>query len=246
MIKKIILALFILQSSPSFADIGHDQGNGGDVFALHFVGIATNIVSFLQNNINSKYDYRELKRVVETTKVESTNIDLFIRGIPKDAINFPAEKKIIFNRKRWDEIPDSEKPALVVHEYLGVMGIDDSSYIHTSAILNGYAMYNRLPSTSSCSIATYETATPFLSKREHSDDGLLTIEYIEYQDVKFLLKAGRGTGRLEAEIKKKKVASTFYSYTRKEADRLTLSVMTSSGEEVTAYCTNINAFIIPH
>jgi hypothetical protein len=246
MIKKILLALFILQSSQTFADVGHDQGNGGDIYALHFVGIATNVVNFLQNNGNIKFDYRLLKDAVENTKVESTDSNLYIKGIPKDAINFPTEKRIIFNRKRWDVIPASEKPALVVHEYLGILGINDSTYNKTSLILNGYGMYNRLPSTSSCSIATFDSATPFQSSREHTADGLLVIEFIEHQGVKFILKAGPGICRLEAEIKNKKIASTYYSYVKQEADRLTLSVVAPNGKEVTAYCTNINAFIIPH
>ena len=53
--------------------------------------------------------------------------------------------------------------------------------------------------------------------------------------------------RLEAVIKGKLVASTFYSYGRdpKEMDRLRLSVLAPNGKQVEAQCYDVDSHLVP-
>ena len=75
-----------------------------------------------------------------------------------------------------------------------------------------------------------------------TDGEYRTIETASYKGVRFYLKAGHGVTRLEAAIKRKLIASTFYSYERdpKETDSLRLSVRAPNGEEVEAQCSNVD------
>jgi hypothetical protein len=83
---------------------------------------------------------------------------------------------------------------------------------------------------------------PFQRATRQTDPEYHTIETVSYKDVMFYLKVGRGVGRLEAVIKGKLVASTFYSYGRdpKETDSLRLSVLAPNGNQVEAQCYNVD------
>ena len=89
---------------------------------------------------------------------------------------------------------------------------------------------------------------PFQRATRQTDPEYYTIETASYKDVMFYLKVGHGVGRLEAVIKGKLVASSFYSYGRdpKETDSLRLSVLAPNGKQVEAQCYNVDLHLSSH
>jgi hypothetical protein len=136
MIKKTVFigAMALLAAFSARAGV-KEVGNGGDVAALEFVDIATQLLDYL-NWIGSKeIDTTKFSWALENTKVESTSQELTLNRLPKDAINYPLEKKIIFNRDKWKSIGAEQRAALAFHEYLGILGIDDTGYKISKKIL---------------------------------------------------------------------------------------------------------------
>ncbi len=86
---------------------------------------------------------------------------------------------------------------------------------------------------------------PFQRATRQTDPEYHTIETASYKGVRFCLKAGHGVARLEAVIKRKLVASTFYSYGRdpKETDSLRLSVRAPNGKQVEAQCFDVDSHL---
>lgn len=126
-------ALLLVLGLPAFAT--KVIGNGGDTLALEFVIVAKDIHSYLELVGSKAFNTKQLESALKETKVESTDKKLSLDKVPKDAINYPLEKRILFNRTAWMNTKESLKPGFVLHEYLGIMGINDSSYkISTSAL----------------------------------------------------------------------------------------------------------------
>jgi hypothetical protein len=86
---------------------------------------------------------------------------------------------------------------------------------------------------------------PFRPANWQPDPEYYTIETVSHKGVRFYLKAGHGVARLEAIIKSKLIASTFYSTGRdpKETDSLRLSVMAPNGKQVEAQCYNVDSHL---
>jgi hypothetical protein len=134
--KLILAGVFIFSTQWVLAQMGGVTGNGGDRRAIEFVVIAEKIAQYVTDAKKTEVDIEKFHLAIATTKVESTNKILKLKGIPKDAINYPQEKRIIFNRESWDSSSDeSIRAVLVFHEYLGIMGVDDSSYKYSKKIL---------------------------------------------------------------------------------------------------------------
>jgi len=131
----ILVSLFTIASPALAVKV---VGNGGDSYAIEFVTIASDILNYLGDTDSGGLDLEKLKEVMKTTKVESTNQALSLGGIPKDAINYPTEKRIIFNRTAWGNSKEGQKPRLVLHEYLGILGVDDSSYALSTLLLKKF------------------------------------------------------------------------------------------------------------
>lgn len=119
-------------------------GGGGDVHALQFIAIADKIVIHFQNSPMKEIQIERLKKAIETTIVESTYENLVLNGVPKDAINYPESKRIIFNRIRWNQIADEDKPALVLHEYLGILKIEGASYNFSKNVLGDFHLFTNI------------------------------------------------------------------------------------------------------
>lgn len=72
---------------------------------------------------------KKLSEKIRSALVESTDDQLFLDGVRKDAINYPDIEKIIFNRKGWATAANERTRMLfVLHEYLGLLRINDSRY----------------------------------------------------------------------------------------------------------------------
>jgi hypothetical protein len=135
-LSKLVITVLLLLPQLSFAlrRDGRESG-GGDAYAIEFVTIAQQISFFLKENPSVKIDGPRLDKAIASTTVESTNKELILDGKAKDAINYPAEGKIVFNRKRWEKISSDAKPVLVLHEYLGIMRVPDIGYSLSKEVL---------------------------------------------------------------------------------------------------------------
>lgn len=129
----IYLALTILSQS-TFAG-PRTIGNGGDGYSLQFVTSAQTVLSYLQKYQFEGIDTNALAKTIDSAKVESTDEDLKLNGMNKDAINYPSENRIVFNRARWNSLAGKERLALVLHEYLGLLGTDDTNYQLSKLVL---------------------------------------------------------------------------------------------------------------
>lgn len=118
-----------------------EVGNGGDQIAIEFVDLATSVLSYLKQVRPPQIDLARLEKAISTVLVESTDEALVLRGAVKDAINFPEEAKILVNRSAWAKRNnDRTRAVLALHEYLGILGVDDTAYRVSSIALNGLGL----------------------------------------------------------------------------------------------------------
>ncbi|MEK2690389.1 hypothetical protein [Bdellovibrio sp. GT3] len=110
-------------------------GNGGDHVSLEFVELARQVYYKILYSEHKDFDVDSLEAAIASTKIQSTDEQLILDGVPKDAINYPSQKRIIFNRKAWSQMNLELRSLLVLHEYLGVMGINDSTYSVSTRLL---------------------------------------------------------------------------------------------------------------
>jgi hypothetical protein len=116
-------------SSICFAQIDR-KGNGGDATAVAFIESAKEILKVMEDKNFDQVDLGALKNAILTTQVESTDEALILDGAAKDAINYPSEKLIVINRKSWGDTQNKlTRMTLSLHEYLGILGMDDSKYL---------------------------------------------------------------------------------------------------------------------
>lgn len=128
--------LIAFTAATSLQAYGGHEGNGGDVYAIEFMAMAERILLHLKKN--QIKEVNALKKAIKEVTVESSIQPLLLDGLDKDALNFPKQKKIIFSRLRWNEITLFQKPILVLHEYLGIIGNPDTGYQVSRALLEKY------------------------------------------------------------------------------------------------------------
>lgn len=135
--KQFIFSLLIVAISyPALAagGGGNTVGNGGDGVAEEFVvegRQAINLLSCIKLELADMKIVLTMLGNVDLTEVNSSQAPLWLRGRQVDAINFPAEHKILVSRERWNGLlldNIATRVTLVLHEYLGVSGFDDSEY----------------------------------------------------------------------------------------------------------------------
>ncbi|MGZ3722960.1 MAG: hypothetical protein ACXVA9_08530 [Bdellovibrionales bacterium] len=117
---------------------GYETGNGGDAFAIEFEMTARDLAQRLRKVTQDSVDVDKWEGAILATEVHSED-HLYLNGSEVDAINYPAIKRIELNRSRWTPIRDAAgtraRFTLVLHEYLGIMGVDDSQYRVSSGAL---------------------------------------------------------------------------------------------------------------
>lgn len=131
---------------------GMDPG-GGDAYAAEFVSIGhqlVRVVTDLKGN-NLPFTFQQFEQAIAQTEVVSLE-RVFLNGSEKDAVNYPAVPKIEMGRERWDQIEEDagRRYRLVMHEYLGIMGVDDRDYQVSGAIV---ANVNRPVSSVFCTFS---------------------------------------------------------------------------------------------
>jgi hypothetical protein len=134
MIGKFLIAVLLIASP--FAQALKVIGNGGDTAAIEFIEIANQIADILENDPAAPVEIRRFRQAIASTEVRSTYRRLVLNNEFKDAINYPDIKLIIFNRRSWDLHSDFLwRARLVMHEYLGIMGLEDTRYELSSLLL---------------------------------------------------------------------------------------------------------------
>jgi len=137
---KTVLILVIFLSLNVWA--GNSVGNGGDDVAQEFTTLARLAVKNLSAVKTSAADQKNIEKI--QTALESVHVSsekqLFLNGKEVDAINQPTKLEIAVSRSRWKELKDEKiqtRIALVLHEYLGVVGLDDQHYALSEKLM-GY------------------------------------------------------------------------------------------------------------
>lgn len=110
--------------------MGPGSGGGGNICAQ---GIAT-AVKFIRSNLdlipfaNSRHRENFEKSLVSVEYRQGGQLEL--RGQPVNAINYPAYKLIVLDSAICASLAEGSPSAysLLVHEHLGIAGIDDRSY----------------------------------------------------------------------------------------------------------------------
>jgi hypothetical protein len=135
----ISFVMALLLSMQAFAVSGPITSGGGDWYAMDFVFTGRDLVRWLRDighpELPAALTADALEQTVDTTFVESTDDKLTIGNATKDAINYPTQKKILINRDAWSRIESAfDRNKLVLHEYLGIMGIADDKYQISSKV----------------------------------------------------------------------------------------------------------------
>lgn len=147
-LKWSVGILFIATSLSAFAfEEGTDRGNGGDEYSKSFIEYGLDISEALGQNPIPGVDAKSLQQAVRNTFVNSQE-NLVLRGNEVDAINYPNPQnpRILVSRSGWDRLASTphRRAFLVLHEYLGILGIDDSRY-QISSLLDRAGVCGRTP-----------------------------------------------------------------------------------------------------
>ena len=128
--------------------VGH--GGGGDAIALEFVSYGKLLADSLVRIESLREAVPEVEQAKFAEAVASTRVysrdQLNLNGMEVDAINYPDSRLILLNRSRWSAYGSyaPKQVALVFHEYLGILRLDDSNY-RISTRLNAWLEENGLP-----------------------------------------------------------------------------------------------------
>ncbi len=146
-IGLIVASSFFCIVATAQAHGGADSG-GGDHNAQAFAKIGQDARDVLSTKSGPiQIDLKALDGAIRTTQVEFTQETLSLNSVKKDALNFPKEKKIRVNEQAWDSMSANAKSALVLHEYLGIIGVDDANYVIS------YQMLDFKPSKIACYVS---------------------------------------------------------------------------------------------
>ncbi len=110
---------------------GSVVGNGGDGIAIEFRNLGRSIAENLERARDPDFDIRKFRAAVETASIE-TRERVLLRGREVGAVNYPQFNKIVVNARRWLVTSRSVVPAvsLVMHEFLGVMGVQNDQLVN--------------------------------------------------------------------------------------------------------------------
>lgn len=140
------LMVVLVQAAFASGALANEVGNGGDYVATEFIARAHVVLAKLQDKADGLItldQVQSLKIAILDTAVESSDVpisDRFGRRVDARVVDDPANpgKKLIqLDRERWLQYLASRESIyrLVFHEYLWVIGVDDTNYrisIHLS------------------------------------------------------------------------------------------------------------------
>jgi hypothetical protein len=127
--RIISISTLLLVPISSFA--GPSGSGGGDIYSQEFVTTGYDILQRLSASPIAGVDVSKLAQAVANVTVNSQD-SLMLNGHAVDAINYPDEvpPHIEMSRAAWDRMKTQpeEHTFLVLHEYLGILKIDDTHY----------------------------------------------------------------------------------------------------------------------
>jgi len=188
--RRVFILTFILLCGPlCFAIGGESSGGGGNASTGEFQMIAIWALNTLSQrgeiNINQRtVDVSAMSRLVTQTKIQSTDEKLVLNGMPVSAINYPAEKRIIFNEDTWKSLDQQAKMQLCLHEYWGLAFADhqDDGFIFSSNMVQMIYAFS------------YDNPSQILSAQSTDEDlegtlfrAMITKSKIKDQDVEQLI-----------------------------------------------------------
>lgn len=134
----------------SIAKAGDWSSGGGDTTAQEFATLGYDIYRYftwIDDQRRAEYGIRSLysyQQTLQETKVRSEE-HVFLDGKEVDAINTPDRKEIVVNRSRWSAIQnEKDRAPLVLHEYLGILRVDDTHYQHSHLLVGSYTPVGKL------------------------------------------------------------------------------------------------------
>lgn len=134
----LILIVVCILAPVSFAAAGNERGNGGDEYSKDFIQLGLDVWQTLERMPVEGVNNNDLLRAIQRTSV-SSKLSLTLNGNEVDAINYPdaINPHIDVSRSGWDRmgISTHRRAFLVFHEYLGILGVDDSQF-HVSLQLD--------------------------------------------------------------------------------------------------------------
>lgn len=113
-------------------NMGDMDSGGGDRIGQEFFTRAHSIQRYIESSdvlFLNELQKEKVKQVINDMKV--ITLERVFRGdIPVDAVNIPKINTIFIGRERWDEKRNDlvEVERFVLHEILGLAGIEDSQY----------------------------------------------------------------------------------------------------------------------
>lgn len=130
--RLVLMVVFTVTTHIAAADdSGVGAGGGGDTYSQEFVALGYDILQRLGQSPIPEIDRSRFALAVTQVKVQSKD-SLTLGGYNVDAINYPdpMSPRIELSRAGWDRLQSlpHERTFLVLHEYLGILGIDDSRY----------------------------------------------------------------------------------------------------------------------
>jgi hypothetical protein len=147
----ILFGVFAITSGSALSspDDGTDWGNGGDEYSKQFIELGIDILESLVQQPLPGVNNEQLMAAIQNTKVNSVAEELILNGHVVDAINYPFRNppQIVLSRLSWDRLSglqEHRRAFLVLHEYLGIMGVDDSRY-QISGMLDRASVCGRAP-----------------------------------------------------------------------------------------------------
>ena len=127
---------FISLALNNFSYAGVGAGGGGDAVSQDFIRAGLAALSYVSNHPGTiSINLKSLAETVQKTSVESTNEELNLGSKHKSAINYPDSKQIIVSRVDWANLTENSKKSLALHEYLGIMRVNDQNYQLSTQLL---------------------------------------------------------------------------------------------------------------
>lgn len=142
-ILNLVTIMSLLIVPPAFAG---NEGGGGSVELMKARNKIVSLVDLVLVDIKylkkEKFPFLKLKEfeiAKDIAKYEFTDEPLFAvvdgKKVLVDAKNYPNKMKIVFQKQRVVKLNRTELKALIFHEFLGLLSIDDSAYQHSRKYL---------------------------------------------------------------------------------------------------------------
>jgi hypothetical protein len=132
-VKPILPSLLLIALLVTHQSYAQSVRGGGDAITAEFLSAAEESYRIVLEQTSAAsacgFTASSLKDKIDSVNIESTNEALMLDGVEKDAIWDKSIDLIRLNRARWISIPGIYlKRRLALHEFLGILGVDDSNY----------------------------------------------------------------------------------------------------------------------